>query len=94
MKNMLVKFTGTKKNTWDEHIDSCVFAYNTSCQESTKYSPFQVMFGRMARLPVEVDADKEDNMERLDAYLQQSKVINMHAALIINIVFKGISDIE
>lgn len=75
IKNMLVKFTGTKKETWDEHIDACVFAYNTSCQESTKYSPFQVMFGRVARIPVEVDASKEDDMECLEAFLQESLVI-------------------
>lgn len=78
MKNMLVKFTGTKKDTWDEHLDSCVFAYNTSRQESTNYSPFEVMFGRLARLPIEVDADKEDNMEHLSAYLQEPEVTSIH----------------
>ena len=43
------------KEMWDEFIDSAVFAYNTSTHESTTYSPFEVMFGRKARLPVEAD---------------------------------------
>ena len=28
MKKMLVKYTWTRKETWDAHLDSCVFAYN------------------------------------------------------------------
>ena len=76
MKNMIVKFTGTKNETWDEHLGSCVIAYNTSLQESTLYSPFEVTFGRVARLPIEVDTNNEDDAERLDAYLEEPKVIN------------------
>ena len=70
MKNMLIKFTGTRKETWDEHLDFCVFAYNTSCQESTQCSPFEVMFGRLARLPVEVDTDNDEASKLLDAYIE------------------------
>ena len=50
MKRMIIKYTGTRKETWDVHLDTCVFAYNTSRQESTVHSPFEVMFGRVARL--------------------------------------------
>ena len=52
---MLSKAVMGHKEMWDEFIDSAVFAYNTSTHESTTYSPFQVMFGRKARLPVEAD---------------------------------------
>ena len=74
MKQMLIKFTGKKKETWDEHLDFCVFAYNTSRQESSQYSPFEVMFGRLARLPVEMDTDKEEASQFLDAYLKEPQV--------------------
>ena len=33
------------ERTFDEFTDSSVFAYNTSCHESTHYTPFEVMFG-------------------------------------------------
>ena len=70
MRRMLVKFTATKKDMWDEHLDSCVFAYNTSHQESTLCSPFEVMFGRCARLPVEIDTDNGDNHKLLESYIE------------------------
>jgi len=31
---------------WDEHLPAAVFAYNTSEQRSTKYTPFFLMYGR------------------------------------------------
>ena len=52
---MLSKAVMGHKEMWDEFIDSAVFAYNTSTHESTTYSPFEVMFGRKARLPFEAD---------------------------------------
>ncbi|KAL5517918.1 hypothetical protein EMCRGX_G003562 [Ephydatia muelleri] len=55
LQSMLSKAVMGHKEMWDEFIDSAVFAYNTSTHESTTYSPFQVMFGRKARLPVEAD---------------------------------------
>eukprot|EP00731_Ephydatia_muelleri_P011915 Em0006g809a len=55
LQSMLSKAVMGHKEMWDEFIDSAVFAYNTSTHESTTYSPFEVMFGRKARLPVEAD---------------------------------------
>lgn len=36
---------------WDTWLDLAVLNYNTCVQESTKFSPFEVVFGRPARLP-------------------------------------------
>ena len=54
-----MKLVGEKKAEWDEHIDSCVYAYNTSSHESTLYPPFQLMLGRTARLPIDVEMEEE-----------------------------------
>ena len=74
MKRMIIKYTGTRKETWDVHLDTCVFAYNTSRQESTVHSPFEVMFGRVARLPIEVDQESEYSSKFFENYLEQPKV--------------------
>ena len=55
LQRMLVKAITGQKDLWDEFIDSAVFAYNTSYHESSCYAPFEVMFGRKAVLPIDVD---------------------------------------
>ena len=49
-----------RKDQWDEFLDSSVFAYNTSCHESTHYSPFEVMFGRKPTLPIDLDMNASE----------------------------------
>jgi hypothetical protein len=39
---------------WDEGLDILAFAYNTSEQSTTEVTPFSVMFGRQARIPVDL----------------------------------------
>ena len=58
---MLVKFVEDKREEWDTVLDCCIFAYNTSKHASSLYSPFEIMYGRKAVLPVEFSAD-EDNI--------------------------------
>ena len=70
MKAMLIKYCHQHKDTWDEHLPHCVYAYNTSRHESSHYSPFEVMFGRKAILPIELDYEKGGQL--LAAYVEES----------------------
>ena len=51
---MLVKYIEDKKECWEDYLDSCIFAYNTSKHESSKFTSFEVMFGCRALLPIEL----------------------------------------
>ena len=55
LQRMLVKAITGQKELCNELIDSAVFAYNTSCHESSCYAPFEVMFGHKTVLPIDVD---------------------------------------
>lgn len=69
---MLTKYVHDKKNSWDDFIDTCVFAYNTSKHESTTFTPFELMFGRKAYLPVDVDLEKATPEQLLDDWQEAS----------------------
>ena len=52
---MLIKFIDSKKESWKDYLGTCIYAYNSVKHESSKFSPFEVMFGRRAALPVDLD---------------------------------------
>ena len=88
---MLNKFIGQNKSTWCSYLDTCVFAYNTSQQESTKFTPFELMFGRKATLPIDMNLQRSskelvnvidlDDIERL--YEQREKRLQTAKANIV-----------
>ena len=49
-----------KENEWDEHIESVLFAYRTTKHNTTKKTPFFMVYGREAILPIEDIKEGED----------------------------------
>jgi len=41
---------------WDDHIDPVLFGYGVNMQASTKYLPFELMYGVSAKLPIDLDS--------------------------------------
>ena len=65
MKNAIAKFSQEDRFSWDVNILEIVYAYNTSVQDSTNYSPFQAMYGRIARLPIDININIINPSEQL-----------------------------
>ena len=55
LQSILSAFVSEHSTDWDEWLDQAVFAYNTSVHESTGLSPYELIFGRPARMPIEVE---------------------------------------
>lgn len=52
--NMIRALPPAAKQRWPRMLKSLTFAYNCTIHETTGYAPFQLMFGRTPRLPVDV----------------------------------------
>ena len=46
LQRSLVKLVNNNQDDWDELLDGVLFAYRTSRQKSTKFSPFELMYCR------------------------------------------------
>ena len=68
---MLVKFIAEKKDGWQDYLDTCIYAYNTSKHESSKFTPFELMFSRKPVLPVDLQMDTHDASSVVDYIDQQ-----------------------
>ena len=53
-----------RKKNWDDFIDTCIFAYNTSHHESISFSPFNLIFGRKAYLPIDSKSSPEEHLKK------------------------------
>ena len=49
LKQMLKKMCDEKPNDWDRYIDPLLFAYRETPQESSGFSPFELLYGRTVR---------------------------------------------
>ena len=55
IKTMLTQFVHEQKqDDWDTKLDKLSFAYNTAVHAMKKLSPFELMFGRIPKLPIDL----------------------------------------
>jgi hypothetical protein len=51
LANYLRCFCNTKLNNWDEWLPFASFTYNMTPHSVTKYTPYEILFGRIANIP-------------------------------------------
>ncbi|GFR63976.1 transposon Tf2-11 polyprotein [Elysia marginata] len=54
---MLRKVTEDRPKDWDRCLPAVLFAFREVRQESTEYSPFEMVYGRLPRGPIEIWKD-------------------------------------
>ena len=60
LKGALQKLVNENQEDWDQLLDNVLFAYRTSRQASTKYTPFFLMYEHEARLPIDITQPKPE----------------------------------
>ncbi len=73
--DMLGTLDEHKKNKWSKHVKYLVHAYNCTTNDSTGYSPFELMFGRQPRLPIDwyFGLDSGDQDKSYNQYVRELK---------------------
>ncbi|CAF2007476.1 unnamed protein product [Rotaria magnacalcarata] len=66
------KLQNTQHNNWDEYLQTVVFAYNTGVHKSTRFSPYELLYGRAARLPIHI-TPREFTFLKPNDYFEQLK---------------------
>lgn len=54
LKQMLRRLCREQPKEWDRFIPACLFAYREVPQESLKFSPFELLYGRTVRGPMQI----------------------------------------
>jgi len=66
LKQFINRFT-----EWDKLVQYAIFSYNTSTHEATGYTPYEFVFGKLARLPSSEITDDTKEPKTYDTYLTQ-----------------------
>ncbi|CAK9297525.1 unnamed protein product [Gordionus sp. m RMFG-2023] len=69
IQNALLKCIKDDQLTWTDALPGILFAYNTSDHESSKFTPFELIYGRKAIQACGDDEDYDidpDNVEKID----------------------------
>ena len=57
LKKMLIRMSNEQPKEWDRFIEPLLFAYREVPQESTGFSPFELLYGRTLRGPMSILRD-------------------------------------
>lgn len=68
--SMLGTLDPNQKQKWSQSISQLVHAYNCTRNDATGYSPYLLMFGREARLPVDLCFGVRETKGSTETYLQ------------------------
>ena len=90
LADMLSMYVNTPQTDWDEYLPQVTFAYNTARQESTKITPFELLYGRLAILPTEAQLAEPIETEFVIKTKEQITVIREQAKA--NIISQQVKD--
>lgn len=71
--NMIRALPPKAKHRWPQMLKSLTFCYNATIHETTSFPPFQLMFGRTPRLPIDMMFDSvllDDRVVDYNQYVQ------------------------
>ena len=75
--SQISKLQDDELNNWDEYLQAVVFAYNSGSHKTTKFSPYELVFGHPPKLPIHAKQSHFSFLKPND-YLEQLKKTLKH----------------
>lgn len=60
LQAMLTSYVNEKQDNWDELLPNLAFAYNTAVHSATKMFPFQLLYGRIPKVPSDLIFEQDE----------------------------------
>ena len=81
---MLAMFAGKNRDDWDDLLPAVMMAYRSSVHESTRFSPYRLMFGEECTLPMDIGLPKEqlDTPDSISSPMQSGSVMRWRRLMI------------
>jgi hypothetical protein len=76
--SMIARMVDHRKDLWDRFLSPALMAYNTSPHTSTKVPPFDLLFGRVCKLPSDLLAYKIPNLPPKDSEILSELAQHIH----------------
>ena len=64
VKKMIATFVDDEQMSWDLNLNKLAYAFNTIKHSSTGQTPFEMMFGRRSKIPIDLIIPPTDLLER------------------------------
>ena len=82
LKVMLTNYLSSKQDDWDVYLEQLAFAFNTAVHATHGHTPFELMFGREPKLPLDLFYEALDERDELtDDERQRTQI---HQALCVS----------
>ena len=66
LKTMLSCFVNDHQNNWDELLPYLAYAYNTSTHATTNHTPYEILFGRQPKIPLDLVMNNDTSQNLVD----------------------------
>lgn len=61
LKTMIACFVNEHQNNWDELLTFLAFAYNSSTHATTNFTPYEIVYGRPPKIPIDLIVQENDS---------------------------------
>lgn len=75
LKSMLRCFVNENQTDWDELLSALCYAYNASTHSMTGKSPYEIIFGRKAKLPIDLMVSESVALNSEEALSERSNSV-------------------